>query len=254
MGSIRKPFQGVGNIIRFNWHYYVFSLLFIAILFFVGMQFHSAIRMVTGAAAFLGLFSIVTSLLASFYVYDLSDLYKLSWLNNPAPIDGEKIINLNAGFDETSHLLKTKFCNAELVVADFYDPKKHTEVSIKRARKAYPPFPGTQQVSTTHLPVEDNSVNKIFAILSAHEIRNDEERVGFFKELKRVLSASGEIIVTEHLRDTVNFLAYNFGSFHFHSKATWVKTFHSAGLRVAEEIKITPFITTFILEKNGTAS
>ncbi len=165
-----------------------------------------------------------------------------------------KIVNINAGFDETSNLLRSKFANSELVVFDFYDPAKHTEVSIKRARKAYPPFPNTQQVKTNHLPLQDNSTEKVFAILSAHEIRNDDERNSFFKELRRALTATGQIIVTEHLRDTANFLAYNIGAFHFHSKASWLKAFQSSGLRVVEEIKITPFITTFILDKNGVTS
>ena len=59
------------------------------------------------------------SLLVSWYVYDLSNLYKLSWLfpNN----DNIKIVNIHAGFDETSVLLSAKFPNAELIVFDFYD-------------------------------------------------------------------------------------------------------------------------------------
>lgn len=254
MDGIRKPFQGVSNIIRFNWHYYVFALVFVVFLLFIRNEFSATLRIAINVLVLLIPFSALISLIVSFYIYDLSDLYKLSWLNNLKHSDRGKMINVNAGFDETSDLLKSKFGNSELLVADFYNPTKHTEVSIKRARKAYPPFPNTQQVSTKHLPVEDNSAHKIFSILSAHEIRSDEERVAFFKELKRVLSASGQIIVTEHLRDTVNFLAYNFGFFHFHSKSSWLKTFHSSGLTVAKEIKITPFITTFILEKNGTAS
>ncbi|MEP6793846.1 MAG: methyltransferase domain-containing protein [Saprospiraceae bacterium] len=187
----------------------------------------------------------------SFYIYDISDLYKLTWLDKWQS-NNRKIVYINAGFDETSHLFKRKFPNSELSVFDFYDPTKHTEVSIKRARKAYAPFPDTQQINTTHLPLPDNSVDVIFVILAAHEIRNDEERITFFQELKRVLTTTGKIIITEHLQDTANFLAYNIGFFHFHSKTTWFKTFQSAGLRVVEEIKITPFITTFILGKNGT--
>ena len=163
------------------------------------------------------------------------------------------IILKNSRRIETSSLLKTKFPGAALFVFDFYDPKKHTEVSIKRARKAYLPFPGTQQANTNHLPLKSNSTDKIFAILSAHEIRNDDERISFFRELKRVLKPSGKIFVTEHLRDPANFMAYNFGFFHFHSKPSWLKTFHRSGLTITNEIKITPFITTFILDKNGTA-
>ncbi|MGB8191164.1 MAG: class I SAM-dependent methyltransferase [Chitinophagaceae bacterium] len=198
--------------------------------------------------------SILISLFVSSYIYDFSDLYKFAWLKNIKQTGNGKIMNINAGFDETSDLLRSRFQHAQFILADFYDAEKHTEVSIKRARKAYPADPATLPVNTKHLPVEDNAVDKVFCMLSAHEIRNDEERVYFFKELRRVLAASGQIIVTEHLRDAANFLAYNIGFFHFHSRATWLKTFRLSGLMIEKEIKITPFITTFVLEKNGTAS
>ncbi|MGI8670206.1 MAG: class I SAM-dependent methyltransferase, partial [Aridibacter sp.] len=182
-----------------------------------------------------------------------SNLYKLDWLDE-LKNENSKIVNINAGFDETSILLSEKFKNAELLALDFYDSAKHTEVSIKRARKAYPPFPNTQQITTSNIPLENNSADKIFVILSAHEIRNNNERTIFFKELKRILNPNGQIILTEHLRDTPNFLAYNLGSFHFHSRNTWLKNLRNANLKITKEFKITPFITTFILEKNGNSS
>jgi ubiquinone/menaquinone biosynthesis C-methylase UbiE len=194
----------------------------------------------------------LVSLFITHFIYDHSSLYKLAWLDQIEI--GTNILNINAGFDETSVLLKSKFPEADLTVMDFYDPVKHTEVSIMRARKAYPPYPNTQKTGTDHLPLKNHSADNIFAIFSAHEIRNDEERVVFFKEINRVLTSKGLVIVTEHLRDATNFLAFNIGFFHFHSKKTWLKTFRAAGLNVATEIKITPFITTFILDKNGTAS
>ncbi len=249
---MRKPFQGVGNIIRFNWQYYVLSIIAIVALLLISSNLTAALRAAAIVLVLLIIISTLLSLTVSFFIYDLSSLYKLTWLDRLRT--GTKIININAGFDETSNLLKSKFTNSELIVLDFYDPTKHTEVSIKRARMAYPPFPNTQQISTTHLPLPDKSADNVFALLSAHEIRNDEERVSFFKELNRVLAATGQVIVTEHLRDTANFLAYNIGFFHFLSKSTWLKTFQLAGFKVADEIKITPFITTFILDKNGAAS
>jgi ubiquinone/menaquinone biosynthesis C-methylase UbiE len=251
--SIRKPFQGVINIIRFNWHFYTFSAFVVVFIFLIQHYFFS-LGVIGDIIVLLIVCSTVISLVVSTYIYDFSDLYKLSWLNHLKSSKMEQIININAGFDETSTLLKSKFENSVLFVADFYDPEKHTEASIKRARKAYPPFPNTQQVSTKHLPIPDNSADKIFTILSAHEIRNENERITFFKELHRVLKPNGKVIVTEHLRDTANFLAYNIGFFHFHSKKVWMETFHSSGFKLLEKIKITPFITTFILEKNGIAN
>lgn len=254
MDKLRKPFRGVWNIIRFNWHFYVLSVALALIVLALKNYFNTPLTLMLDIPLMLILYSTFISLLISCYVYDFSQLYTFSWLNESVNKDDRKILNINAGFDETSSLLKNKYPTAELEVFDFYNPAKHTELSIKRARRAYPPFPGTRQVSFNYLPLEENSVDKIFAILSAHEIRDDKERVVFFKELHRVLREQGKIIVTEHLRDTNNFFAYTIGFFHFYSKRTWLSTFHNAGFIVNNEIKITPFITTFILAKNGIAS
>ena len=100
----------------------------------------------------------------------------------------------------------------------------------------------------------DNSADKIFVIFAAHEIRNEQERLDFFKELKRVIKPTGEIFITEHLRDVPNFLAYNIGFLHFYSKLNWFQVFELTGLSLKSEQKITPFISTFTLTKYGIAS
>ncbi len=249
MENLRKPFQGVLNIIRFNWHFYALAFVLVSIMLLAANMFGEPIQTLVYILSVLISISVLASLLFSLYVYDLSGLYNLAWVKQNGT---EKlIVNINAGFDETSELLKSKFNSTELIALDFYDPKKHTEVSIKRARKAYPPFPNTKQITTNSLPLADNSVDKIFVMLSAHEIRDSPERVAFFIELKRVVKSTGEIYITEHLRDMPNFIAYNIGFFHFYSKHTWVTVFNAAALEIKAEIKLTPFISTFILHKNG---
>jgi ubiquinone/menaquinone biosynthesis C-methylase UbiE len=254
MERIRKPFQGIWNIIRFNWHFYLISTGFVLLILLLNNSLPEPYRLFVIILFILIIGTTLTSLLVSFYVYDLSDLYTLNWLDLITVDPHSKIINVNAGFDETSILLKDRYPDAEFQVFDFYDSSKHTEVSIKRARKAYPPFPNTRSVSTSGLPLQDNYTDKVFVILSAHEIRTESERDTFFNELKRVLKQTGNIVVTEHLRDLPNFLAYNIGFFHFIPKASWYRTFRRAGLSVHKEIKITPFISTFILGKYGATS
>lgn len=249
MEPIRKPFQGVINIVRFNWHFYLIAFLLVLDVFFtidyIEKPYSDLIRIIT----LLAIISVVVTLLVSLYVYDLSGLYQLNWIdqNNQENL----IVNINAGFDETSQLLQEKFKYAKLIALDFYDPEKHTEVSIKRARKAYPPYPNTKQIKTADTALADNSADKIMVILSAHEIRNERERTEFFIELRRAIKPTGQIYVTEHLRDLPNFLAYNIGFFHFHSRASWIKTFKESKLNIRKEIKLTPFISTFILDKHG---
>jgi hypothetical protein len=254
MEAMRRPFQGVWNIIRFNWPYYVISISgFIGLLFIKGNVSAGMDYIINGLLTVIFCATTI-SILASYFIYDHSKLYEFSWLQNTDTDRCSTIVNINAGFDETSNIIKHVYSNCQLKVFDFYDPRKHTEASIKRARRVYPPFPGTQQVNTTHLPLEDHSTGKVFTIFAAHEIRDDEERIQFCKEIRRILDVEGQLIVTEHLRDTANFLVYNIGFFHFLSKKTWLNTFKRSGFKISKEVKKTPFITTFILVKDGTES
>ena len=251
MGIKRKAFQGVYNIIRFNWHFYVivfFSLIALTIVIkFLPAYFHLLLYIL----CLLTTLSIIVSLLVSYYIYDLSPLYEFNWLPN---CNNKKVLNINAGFDETSELINSRYPETKLSKADFYDPQKHTEVSIRRARAAYPPPQDTITVTTTSLPFKDNHFDICLATFAAHEIRNEQERIQFFKELNRVTKDDGEIFVTEHLRDFQNFIAYNIGFLHFHSRSSWNTTFEKSNLELSKEIKNTTFISTFILNKNGTTS
>lgn len=252
MEQLRKPGQGVWNIIRFNWHFYVLAAGLILLILVLGNHLPPSYRIFGKIAAILVFTPTLLSLLVSYYVYDASGLYRLDWLNGlRSPLAG-KLVNIHAGFDETSRLLQSRYAPAELRVFDFYDPATHTEVSIRRARKAYPAYPGTQPVRTDHLPLPDSCADVIFVIFAAHEIRMEAERISFFQELRRVLQRDGTIVVTEHLRDLPNFLAYNLGAFHFLPKAAWRRSFQAANLQVSQEIKTTPFVTTFILEHGTT--
>ncbi len=223
-------------------------VLFLA---FVAIIVQDPLRVLLIISAAVVLASTIISLLVSLYIYDLSGLYKFKWIDS-LPTD-QLILNIHAGFDETSALLQSRFKSAELVAMDFYDSDKHTEVSIKRARAAYPPYPNTKHAKTNALNLPNESVDKIFVLLAAHEIRDEAERVLFFKELARILKPAGLIYVTEHLRDIPNFLAFNLGFFHFYSKSAWLRTFRQANICLQQEIKLTPFLSTFTLHKNGTA-
>lgn len=250
----RRPFQGISNIIRFNWHFYVIALALIISLSFALSYLSFSLHIVAIAFLLLTIAGMFISLVVSWYVYDHSNLYSLDWLNSLAIIPGRQMANINAGFDETSLLLQQKYTGSSLQVFDFYDPAVHTEISIERARKAYPPYPGTQTISTGKIPLSANSIDYIFLILAAHEIRNEKERIGFFRQLGTALTTGGKIIVVEHQRDIANFIAYTIGFFHFFSPAAWKRTFSKAGLQIETTFKLTPFISIFVLIKNGTTS
>lgn len=250
----RVKFSGVGNIIRFNWHFYVISLLGIISLLISANFLPDRIAFIIRVMAILISIAMFLSLLASAYIYDFSDLYSFNWLIKNGINPGKNLVNIHAGFDETSHLLTKIYPNSKLLVFDFYDPEKHTEVSIERARKAYPPFPNTVKITTINIPLAKKSVDTILLTLAAHEIRDRNERTVFLNTLSKTLTPEGKIVVTEHLRDVNNFFAFTIGFLHFFSRKAWLKNFKQAELKVLSEFKITPFLSVFILQPHGTSS
>ena len=254
MAALRAPLQGVWNVVRFNWHFYVGALAAGLALGALALAGPVGLRPYALALLALVLLPVLGSLLATTYVYDFAGLYQFNWLPATLPPTA-RVLTISAGFDEVSAPLAARYGPGRVQAADFYDPARHTEVSIRRARRAYPPFPGTLAISTTApLPLPAAGLNLVVAFLAAHEIRDDAERAAFFRELGRVLAPTGSLAVTEHLRDPANFLAYTLGFLHFHSRQTWLRTFQSAGLRLAREERTTPLITTFFLRHDDTAA
>jgi hypothetical protein len=253
-GLSRKPFQGIAHIIRFNWHYYVAACILTGLGLAVISYLSCPLRVAAATIVVLLVLSIVVSVGISWYIYDGSGLYRFIWLDQLGIQPRQKLVNVHAGFDETSEIFSKKYPASELSVLDFYDPEKHTEISIRRARKAYPSFPGTQKININEWSPQGRPADFIFLIFAAHEIRDPAERILFFKKLRGFLSEEGRIVVLEHQRDMYNFIAYNFGFFHFLSGKSWKKTFAKAGLYAVSEFKINPFIKTFILKSNGAAN
>lgn len=244
---MRGRYEGMWNVLRFNWPKYTFgAVLALAAAVAASMTTGPLSTMFT-LSAVLFVVTLALPLVASHIIYDRSDLYALYWLSDLDHAYDGAVLNINAGFDETSALIKHRFPHCDLYVVDFYDPQKHTEPSIERARAAYAPFPGARSVDAARLAFPDSSIDLALAFLSLHEIRDEDGLIRALTEIRRTLRPTGRLILTEHLRDVANFCAFNIGIFHFHSQSTWLHTFDRAGLLVHSVRRTTPFITTFIL-------
>jgi ubiquinone/menaquinone biosynthesis C-methylase UbiE len=242
----RRPFQGVLNILSFNRHFYVIGLGVLALIkaSYILIGWSNLLYWLIVASFLYGL---IMPLVISAYIYDFSGYYDFQWLKNCSVSDSsiKQIININAGFDETSFTIKNHFPNSDLKVFDFYNAKQHTEPAIIRARKVSLVYPNTQQIQSDSIPLTDKSVDIIFLLSAVHEIRSHNERVQFLKECHRVCKPSGKVIMVEHLRDIPNFLAFSIGFTHFFSRSTWKQAFKQAGFPSFREIKFTPFMSIF---------
>lgn len=242
----RGKFQGVSAIVRFNWPFYVASCLVIVVglLLSYSLSGWMAAIVLTGTA--LALWLTTASLLASWWVYDVSDLHCYGWLSRAAGKSSGRWINAHSGFDETTMALKERL-PGEWIVLDHFDPVCMSEPSIHRAKKLYPPLPGTLAAPFDVWPVASASIDGIFGLLAIHELRTHADRVKWFSEARRVLAADGRVILIEHVRDAANFIVFGPGFLHFHSIETWSRSWQHAGFELAQTFRISPWLRVFIL-------
>ena len=113
MARMRKPFQGVSNIVRFNWHFFALAAAAMAAVAWASLGLDGNLRLAGFSiiAALGGLMAI--SLCVSFYVYDRSGLYDFAWLDSIALGQGGAMLNIHAGLDEMTPLLRERYPEAE---------------------------------------------------------------------------------------------------------------------------------------------
>ena len=243
--------RGLRQIVRLNWPFYVAAAA-VAIagpLLTRALPWPSWTRLLLDAGAALVGAWLVTSLVASWVVYDRSRLMRWDWVLQALGFDPASWINLHAGLDESTPALRALFKHARGRVFDIYDPAEMTEPSIARARRVARNEVTPEPADFRRLPLPTGTIDVAMLLLSAHELRSDEARRALFVELRRVLGPGGRVVIAEHLRDLANFLAFGPGVLHFHSRRTWVECFSRNRFDVHCEFSITPFVRVFVLRR-----
>ncbi len=249
----RGPFQGVLQILRFNWPSYALSASVLiaapAVLkLFTGRRRRSWVRlgwMGWGGVAWWT----IASLVASHWVYDRSPLMRWHWappllLKPPA-----RWVNIHSGLDESTVALRALFPESTGVAFDIFDDGEMSESSIRRARQR-PSAVASTSVDHAALPLPDGSADAVFLFFAAHELRAPASRERFFREVARILSPGGRVILAEHLRDAANLAVFGPGFWHFLPRGEWLRVANRSGLRIARELEITPLVHVWSMEKS----
>ena len=105
----RRPYQGVVQILQFNWRSYVATAGSIGVALLALPFLPEPGRTVLLLGTALALFWLASSLLVSHYVYDRFPLYDLNWVCSVLCRMPRRWINIHCGLDETSALLAEVF-------------------------------------------------------------------------------------------------------------------------------------------------
>ncbi len=259
----RGRFQGVYQVVRFNPGFYAFIFI-ILILFGLSVAvsrrtmndgWSTAFWWFSLAAWLLLILGSLASLLASHWIYDLSDWRRGQWLKQILPkstLEGPaRILNVHSGFDETTLWLREKLPHAEVNPLDLFDHLVLTESSIHRARAYLPPLPGTPRGKPTRWPIEKGSCDAVLFLLSAHEFRSQHARVRLLVRASESLKTDPDacVILAEHGRDLANYSVFGPGFFHFFSPREWQHCWEKAGLVCSDHQHVTPFLHLWRLQR-----
>jgi ubiquinone/menaquinone biosynthesis C-methylase UbiE len=247
----RGQFDGVLQIVRYNWTLYLVAVFVCALVVGVVLVIHPpaalAGLLILGAVA--AVFWLALSLAVSHYVYDRSDLYRWQWIRERVAPNPGHVVNIHAGLDETSLALQEIYPSAEVTILDIYDPAEMPEPSIARARREARSMLASVKAHFRQLPLQTASADLVTVIFVAHELRRAASKEAFFRELARVIKPAGSVLLVEHLRDTWNLLAFGPGAFHFFPRSEWLRVAAATGFALSDEISRTVFVRALVFRR-----
>lgn len=228
-------YDGAWQIIRLNWPFY--AVAGVVLIAWPLLHIHLLIGWLAWIAT---LWWVLASIGVSHWIYDRSPIADLSWLDAVLDTPPRRWINVHAGLDEHTTRLKDLLPASSGAALDIYDPQLMTEPAIQRARQQGV-VPGARAHHSA-LPLRDSSLDVVFLIFAAHELRTTSSRTALFSELARVTAPGGRVILIEHLRDAFNVAAFGPGAWHFLPHRDWLQSLSGARFRIDRELRITPFV------------
>jgi SAM-dependent methyltransferase len=256
---------GTVRVIQFNWPKYVgaAAILAAAVLASAAAAPWPAV-VALRAAAVPGAAWTVTSLLATWWVYDHRQVYEQ--LTAGLAEVGEWAA-VHAGFDESAPALQAVIGRPPAAVATI---ELRPGASLRRTRRsglrsasraAAARGPAAREAGASPAgalrlaparpeagpPARSaGSFDSVFVTFAAHELRDLAGQRALFGALRDALRPGGRLVVTEHLRDLANFAVYGPGAMHFQRLATWRARAVEAGLTPDSEAAITPFVRRLV--------
>jgi SAM-dependent methyltransferase len=232
------------TVVRFNWPKYVGAVVLAVVAWRVPPAATPApvhVALLAGAAAGVGW--AVSSLLATWWVYDHADVYR----RVPADLGAVgEWCSVHTGFDEATPVLTAVVGGAPATIVALAVPGR---ASIRRARAGGgAPSDGLAGTCAV-LPVATGSCDTAFLTFAVHEVRVPENQRTLFAELHRVVRPGGRLVVTEHVRDAANAAVFGPGALHFGSAWRWRALAARAGFDCGSETKITPYVRRFVWER-----
>ena len=237
----KQQYSGTIATLVYNWPIFVGILVFglatlLSSIFLIAPW--NWLFIIAGAGALVLILNIV---IASFIVYDLGRRREYDRLAELANLDeANVVIDVTCGKLRGTQGLLSRFAGGHYFVLDIYDPDKMADAALRRARTMIPVLDTDRRIYRRSakfdgLPIPHNWADIVYCSFSLHELHNAEDRHKIFAEFARILKPNGQLLIAEHSRNWLNFIAFGPGIFSFFPSATWAKHISEAGLVIKHQ-------------------
>jgi SAM-dependent methyltransferase len=235
----RRRLDGTRTIVRFNApKYALVAALVVGAVLAAAVGLPVSVAAPLSLAAVFGLLWSVSSLVATWWVYDHIRIYDRVGAGL-GPV-GEWAV-VHAGFDESEDVLAATVRRPPYAVVALATNARR---GLRHARGEHV---GTAlDGSVRRLPLDAGSVDTLFLTLTVHEVRRIDEQRALFAELRRVLRPGGRLVITEHGRDLANAAVYGPAAWHFQPARTWRRRAGEQGFEIVADEPITPFVRRMV--------
>lgn len=239
-------FRRALELATFNWPLYLLAGL--GLLGGIGLasvaSLPPAARWIGGGVAVLSAWYACASFLAFHWMFDRSRLLDWRWLREEFNTPPAHFVAITAGVEIAAIAWHEIFPNSHVEALDIFDPRVMPASAIARAHQST-----GRAANACSLPVASGSVDAVFVVLAAHEIRDQDRRVVFFHELARITSPTGQCLLIEHPRTIWSALAFGPGHWHFYPRSVWQQLAQETGWAIVRQRSFSPFVDAYVLQR-----
>ena len=233
------------DVVRFNYPTYLTAALVVlaAVVALVAVELPDPARLGVAAGGAGAGWWLIASTAAAAWVFDRPEYGSFAWVGDMVDRAEGSWLNVTAGFDATTNQLRRILPAERGSAIDMFDSAERHDGPLLRARRSRPPARASVSPADS-IALEDDSVQTVTMLMSAHELEDDLPSV--LAQLARILAPGGRLVIAEFLRSPLNLIVFGPGGLHFRTRGEWLRSLEESGFTLVVDRSVTPFVGVFV--------
>ena len=182
---------------------------------------------------------IITSLRAAHRLYDPGGIVPHQLLFEMGQLNGRSHFGLiDIGLRHQAVDLADLLTSGHISVMDIYNPQLISSGSVARSQRQHPPHDPRLtwlESSLSLLPLPNSSVPVVIACEILSHLDQEGDRLVLLREINRVLTPNGRLLMAERSRTQTNWLALGTAAANLHPASYWRHLLTNAGFHIRRE-------------------